>query len=158
MELYLPAAEHASDAEPVPAGIVPRRSARVLVMDDNELILEIVEPLLAQLGCRAVVVRDGREALESYKLAMRWDDPDPIDVVILDLTIEDGMDGLETIAALRLIDPGVVAIVSSGYSNSPVVADFAAYGFSAVLLKPFNLDRLATTLDSVLESDSRSRV
>ena len=156
MNLYLPAAEHGRDAEPARADVVRRRSARVLVMDDNELILETVEPLLEELGCRASVARHGREALDSYQRALDMDDP--FDVVVLDLTIVDGMDGLETIAALQSMDPDVVAVVSSGYSNSPVVSDFAAYGFSAVLPKPFNLDRLAATLQEVLDADSGARV
>jgi len=85
---------------------------------------------------------------------MRWkaqkmarDKGRPFDLVILDLTVKGGMGGEEAIAKIREIDPNVKAVVSSGYADSPIVADYRAYGFSAVLNKPFRLASLKDCLN-----------
>ena len=78
------------------------------------------------------------------------DSSEPFDAVILDLTIKGGMGGEQTMRELLKIDPDVKAIVSSGYFNDPVMADFEKYGFMSALAKPYAKKNLAETLEKVL--------
>jgi CheY-like chemotaxis protein len=73
-------------------------------------------------------------------------------LVILDVTVPGGMGGLETLAQLRTLDPQVTALISSGYANDPVLANYAAYGFRGVLTKPYTEQGLHAALQRVLES------
>jgi DNA-binding NarL/FixJ family response regulator len=79
----------------------------------------------------------------------------PFDVVIMDLTIPGGMGGKEAIKKLLEIDPKVKAIVSSGYSTDPVMADFRSYGFSGVAVKPYNIEELSEILDKVIKEKDK---
>jgi two-component system cell cycle sensor histidine kinase/response regulator CckA len=74
----------------------------------------------------------------------------PYDIAILDLTIPDGMCGRETMMHLRRIDPQILAIVSSGYRDDPVMKDCAAYGFAAALPKPYQVESLLQMVNGVL--------
>ena len=88
------------------------------------------------------------EALERWRAAR--DAGRPFDAAILDLTIRGGMGGVDTLQALREIDPSVKAVVTSGYSDDDAIANHEAHGFAAVLRKPFNLVDLRVALDTVL--------
>jgi len=88
---------------------------------------------------------DGEAALDSYRKALGTDQP--YAVVIMDLTIRGGMGGKETIGQLLALDPKAKVIVSSGYDNNPVIAEYAAYGFSGVLAKPYGIDEVSRVLD-----------
>jgi CheY-like chemotaxis protein len=92
--------------------------------------------------------QDGAEAITLYAKAM--ESGRPFDAVIMDLTIPGGIGGREAIQKLRELDPNVKAIVSSGYSQDPILADFAAYGFRAALAKPFSSSTLSSVLYKVL--------
>lgn len=133
---------NASTAKPVTG------RGKILVMDDEKMIRILANEMLSQLGCNVEVSKDGAEAIELYKKAN--ESGNPFDAVLLDLTIKHGMGGKETIEKLLEIDPNVKAIISSGYSNNPVVSDFKAYGFKGVLVKPFNMNELTKVLDGVL--------
>jgi len=104
--------------------------------------------ILRTLNFEVETVVEGDKAVESYVRAAS--EGKPFDAVISDLTIPDGMDGIETIQKIKEIDPDVVAIVSSGYSNDSVMSDPQKYGFKGVLEKPYSVDRLKTVLQSVL--------
>jgi CheY-like chemotaxis protein len=91
---------------------------------------------------------DGAQALQLYATAKRIGRPYAI--VMFDLTIPAGMGGKEAIVKLREIDPGAVAIVSSGYSYDPVMANFKDFGFNAVVPKPYRPDELARVLNSLM--------
>jgi CheY-like chemotaxis protein len=95
--------------------------------------------------------RDGIEAVELYRAAI--DRAKPFDAVIMDLTITGGMGGIEAIELLRLIDPDAKAIVSSGYSDDPVMSDFRKYGFDGVIAKPFRAEELSAALGKILSRD-----
>lgn len=81
----------------------------------------------------------------------------PFDVVIMDLTIPGGMGGEETIKKLKAFDPNVKAIVSSGYSNDPIMANFKKFGFANVLTKPYQIRELARIIDSIFTEGSKSK-
>ncbi|MCC6525856.1 MAG: PAS domain S-box protein [Polyangiaceae bacterium] len=145
--IYLPAAASA----PPPAAPEPvsrHRAGRILVMDDEPMVREVLGVVLPHLGHRVETVEGGAEAVAAYRRALA--EGRRFDVVILDLTIPGGMGGLDTLAALRALDPEVVAVVSSGYSDDAVVADPGRFGFAAVLAKPFTVDAVSRVLAPLL--------
>ena len=99
---------------------------KILVMDDEEMVRHILDKMLGHLGYKAKLARDGEEAIELFTSAQA--SGKAFDAVILDLTVPGGMGGTETMARLLEIDPRVKAIVSSGYSDDPIMAEFAKYG------------------------------
>ena len=129
-------------------------SGRVLLMDDEESILDVMSQMLKRRGFEVVCARDGSEAIIAYREALEAGQR--FDVVIMDLTIPGGMGGKEAITTLQAIDPAVAAIVSSGYSNDPIMADFRAYGFSGVVPKPYSINDLVIALNQVISADQRS--
>ena len=126
-----------------------RGSARILVMDDDPMMRATLEALIEALGCQIVTTEDGAQAVEAYREALEAGRP--FDAVILDLTVPRGMGGRRAVRLLRELDPQVRAIVSSGYSNDPVMARAAEHGFVGVLPKPYTLDELRDTLASVID-------
>ena len=124
---------------------------KVLVMDDEEMVLDISSRMLAKLGHSYELARDGEEAIERYVNASR--SGNPFDVVIMDLTVKGGMGGSVAMERLLELDPDIKAIVSSGYSNAPVMSDYRKYGFRGIVSKPYRLDELSAMLDSVYSED-----
>ena len=123
---------------------------RILIMDDEMGIREIVSAMLSRIGYSVVSVKDGDEALREYKQA--FDNSKTYDVVILDLTIPGGKGGHKTLEDLYQIDPKVKAIVSSGYSNDPVMSEYDKYGFSGCVAKPFKTSELNDVLSKILNT------
>jgi CheY-like chemotaxis protein len=126
---------------------------RILVMDDEELVRDLARELLQVLGYEVALAKDGTETIAVYENTLR--SGRPFDAVIMDLTIPGGMGGKETIQRLLRIDPQVKAIVSSGYSNDPVMAEHDLHGFKGVLPKPYNADDLSKVLNEILGSADR---
>jgi CheY-like chemotaxis protein len=126
----------------------------ILLMDDEECILEATGEILHYLGYTVVTARDGREAVDTYKKALT--SCQPFDVVIMDLTIPGGMGGKETLHHLLEIDPDVKAIVSSGYSDNPVTAQYKEYGFSGAVTKPYTVRELSETLHRILKNEEKT--
>jgi len=118
---------------------------RILLMDDEQIILDVTLEVLRFLGYDVVFARDGAAAVDLYKKATA--DGQPFDLVILDLTIPDGMSGQEAMERLREFDPAVKAVVSSGYSNDPVMQDYTSYGFSGKLTKPYRITEIKRILE-----------
>jgi DNA-binding NtrC family response regulator len=124
------------------------QSKRVLVMDDEESICKMVCRMLRKLGYEADQAQDGVRALEMYRNALSTEKP--FGAVIMDLTIPNGMGGKQAIKDLLDIDPAAKAIVSSGYSNDPIMSDHKSYGFCAVMQKPYSSKDLESVLNQVL--------
>ena len=146
--IYLPASEASILEERVKDNSTPAGHGRVLVMDDEETIRQVADRLLRYLGYDVSSAVDGNEAIEQYQQAM--DEGRPFDVVIIDLTIPGGMGGKEAIQKLREIDPDVRAIVSSGYSSDPIMANYLDFGFRAVVTKPYDLSELGRTVQATM--------
>lgn len=122
---------------------------KILVMDDEEIIRTVLGKMLGRLGYAVEFARDGEEAVRIYKNAQ--ESGQPFDAAIIDLTIPGAMGGKETIKRLSEIDPGIRAIVSSGYSNDPIMAEFRKYGFCGVVSKPYTIGELSQILYRILE-------
>ena len=146
--IYLPASQKAMVSAQTHSPVLLSGSGRILVMDDEEMIRNVLRQLLASLGYTIECVQDGTEAVAAYQRAQVAGQP--FTAVILDYTIPGGMGGLETLVHLRVIDPQVTALISSGYANNPVMADWAYYGFSGVVVKPFRMVELTEVLHQVL--------
>lgn len=139
-KVYLPASVNGSvparKADAVSLNTSTRR-LRILVMDDEEMVRDLARKMLDETGHDALLAKDGGEAVQLYQDAL--DNETPIDLSIMDLTIPGGMGGQEAVQKVLEINPNAKVIVSSGYSNDPVMANFKDYGFCAALLKPFRL-------------------
>ena len=146
--IYLPASEEEVKSEKRMETNGQTVTGRILVLDDEAEVIGVAEKMLVLIGHSIETVTDGDEAVSLYKKAL--DNGKPFDAVILDLTIPGGMGGKEVIKILGSLDPNVRAIVSSGYSNDPVLANPEDYGFRGVIAKPYRLNELKTTLQKVL--------
>ncbi|MHB2153354.1 hybrid sensor histidine kinase/response regulator [Calditrichota bacterium GD2] len=150
--VYLPASDKKSEKQPKSTETYSKLRGKVLLMDDEELILEIGNNLLSNFGLEVSLAKNGEEALKKYSEALKKEQP--FDLVILDLTIPGGMGGKETIKALQEVDKNVKAIVSSGYSNDPVMANFSSYGFKGMVIKPYRMSEMYEAIKSVLSNPS----
>ncbi|MDR3581062.1 MAG: PAS domain S-box protein [Oryzomonas sp.] len=119
----------------------------VLVMDDDEMILNLAGNMLHLLGYRVTTCASGEEAVSQYKTAQG--SGMPFDVVIMDLTVPGGMGGRETAKKILAFDPGARLIVSSGYSNDPIMAHYEEYGFCGAMVKPYRINELREALRRV---------
>jgi PAS domain S-box-containing protein len=130
------------------------KKGKALVMDDEEMVRNVAACMLETMGFEVTAVPGGAEALREHERARK--DGTPFDIIIMDLTIPGGMGGKEAIGWLRKMDPDVKAIVSSGYSNDPMLADFRKYGFGAVLAKPYRFKDMRQVVRDVLGKRSES--
>ncbi|MGO9377945.1 MAG: PAS domain S-box protein [Dissulfurispiraceae bacterium] len=126
------------------------RKGKILIMDDDEDVRDIAGKILNHIGFDTVFAHDGEEVVRAYMDAIN--SGKPFDIVILDFTIQGGMGGKEAITRLLDIDPDVRAIVSSGYSNDPVMKEFAKYGFKGAIAKPFKIGELSETVSALIKN------
>lgn len=149
--IYLPALRKTGKIPDIPAaeGIKPATiRGKILIMDDEELVRSMSGEILTFLGCESMAASNGEEAINLYTEAMENDVP--FDLIIMDLTIPGSMGGVETLQQLKALDPAVKALVSSGYANDPVMANFREYGFCGVIPKPFLVEELNAALSAHL--------
>ncbi|MEW6237437.1 MAG: PAS domain S-box protein [Candidatus Omnitrophota bacterium] len=126
----------------------PTRTGKILVMDDEDFVKETAGNMLIHLGYSPEFSKNGQEAIFLYQQAL--EKGEPFDAVIMDLTIPGGMGGIETIKELLKVHPQVKAIVSSGYSSDPVMANYQDYGFAGVIGKPYKLDELDRAIQKAM--------
>ncbi len=146
--VYLPASDKQIVDQPELGTEMARGTGKILIMDDEEIILDVVAAILDKAGYSVALARDGREMLAIYEKAQR--NGEAFDVVILDLTIPGGMGGKEAIEHLLRLDPQAKALVSSGYSNDPVMADFSSFGFRGAVAKPYKIEELCKAVSDIL--------
>ena len=139
--IWLPAALHEMPGEgAVASHAAPPAPARILVMDDEEIIRRVAGRMLALSGHEAAYAADGAEAVRAYAAARSAGRP--FDLVIFDLTVPGGMGGKDALQELLKIDPQIRAIASSGYSSDPIMANPRAFGFRSSLPKPYDIPDL----------------
>lgn len=145
--VYLPASEKVAEDKCQDEKKPVNGKGKILVMDDEEIVRDVAIKMLCAIGYRAETSIDGEETIELYQKAKNAGDP--YDAVIMDLTIPGGMGGRETIEKLREIDPSVNAVVSSGYANDPIMAEYKEHGFNGVIPKPYDMKELGRIVKEV---------
>lgn len=148
LHVYLPASNNALPVHAAAEERPLRGTGRVLLMDDEEVVLDVAGEALRNFGYDVTFAPDGAGALSLYAAAREAGQP--FDAVILDLTIPGGMGGKETVQKLLALDPRARVIVASGYSDDPILSDFREYGFAAALRKPFRIRDLGEVVKKVL--------
>ena len=148
------AADPSSSVQPfrngVRTGHASHSGARILVLEDESLIRRLIHTTLAQAGHRVDEAREGQAAIHAYCTAAQAGDP--YDLLIMDLTIENGMGGVEAMHRIKEFDPAACAIVSSGYSDDPAMAEPQRFGFSGVLPKPYQPVELVDAVEAMLRA------
>jgi two-component system cell cycle sensor histidine kinase/response regulator CckA len=144
--IHLPAALRQSTEESPQEELV-RGKGRILLMDDEKSIRQVAGDLLTLLGYSVDFARDGAEAVAMYSRARA--SAEPFDAVIMDLTVPGGMGGMEAVKRLLALDPDAKVLVSSGYSNDPVMAAYGKYGFRGVVAKPYSAAELSRALEKL---------
>jgi PAS domain S-box-containing protein len=155
VSIYLPASSKQAAIEGTEAGFSVVGHANILFMDDDAAIRETVGDMLTNAGFQVACVEDGRAAIDLYREAFSAETP--FDVVILDLTVVGGMGGTDAITHLIKLDPDVKAVVSSGYSNDPVLARFEKYGFAARIAKPYRLEDLLRLVTKLVDERGKEK-
>jgi PAS domain S-box-containing protein len=146
--VFLPASKDKAADEKNAPPVEFKGTGRVLIMDDEQLILTIVSKMVGKMGFSTVTTLNAGEAIRIVKQGK--DSGHPVTIAVLDLTIPGGKGGRETVKDLLKIDPAIKAVVSSGYSDDPVMADPKQYGFSARLNKPYTIEEIKEVLRSLL--------
>ena len=150
-QIYLPASSNVPAESPTLPEAHHQKRLRVLVMDDNEAVREVIFDILSNLEDHQVeFADDGRQAIDRYSEARKAGNP--FDVVLMDLTIPGGIGGKEAVTTLLEIDPKAKAIVVSGYANDPIMAQYQEYGFKGVIRKPFEIEDLLDTVRAVADA------
>ena len=121
-------------------------------MDDDINILSTVSKTLVKIGYTVEVAKEGSVAIDLYKKALASDHP--FDVVIMDLTIREGMGGREAMRKMLRLDPAVRAVVSSGYSTDTIMANYKEHGFCGVITKPYQIETLSELLKKIIRETS----
>ena len=148
--IYLPNSKSELKIEPVkPTQQCTQYSGKVLIMDDETIICKGLSRLLEKIGFNTEITYNGTEAIEKYGIAMEKNEP--FDFVILDLTVPGGMGGKECMQAILKIDPKAIGIVSSGYSNDPILSDPKSFGFFEMLEKPYTAQDLYEKAKKIME-------
>lgn len=148
-DIYLPASD--KKIQETKEEVLLKGRGKILVMDDDVLLKEMVKEMLDLLGYESEFAKDGDEAIEMYKEAIESEKP--FDAAILDITIPGGMGGKEAIKMLQEINPEIKAVVFSGYSDDEVLANFSEYGFKGMMPKPFDVYDLGKVLNDVLKDN-----
>jgi CheY-like chemotaxis protein len=123
------------------------KGGAILVMDDEEMIRDIAKTMLSHLGYTVTTCTKGEETIELYKKSL--ESKTPFWAVIVDLTIPGGLGGAQTAEHILDMYPNACIVVSSGYSNDPIMANYQDYGFAASIAKPYSVDEFEQVLNSL---------
>ncbi|MBN2534043.1 MAG: PAS domain S-box protein [Spirochaetales bacterium] len=148
-EFYLPATGIVSKVEEIIVQSDFTGCGTILIMDDDEDVRKVLERLLEKTGYKAVSTAEGGQAIKEYKKARK--SGNPFDLVIMDLTVRGGMQGMEAVHFILEYDPDARIIVSSGYSNAQIMANYKDYGIKAVIAKPFAMETFLELIKKVCE-------
>jgi len=122
---------------------------KVLLMDDEQVILDVTKEVFKFLGYDLIFARDGAVAVDIFN--KERNKGVPFDLVILDLSVPDGMGGNEAFEKIHAIDSQAKVVISSGYTNDPLMTDFTSFGFAGVLAKPYRISDIKTLLETLIQ-------
>ncbi len=146
--LYLPAQPDGSPEAQETQSPLGHQGKRVLLMDDDPEVRDTARGMLSSLGCTVITAQEGSQAVRLYREALSG--KTPFDFCILDLIIPTGMSGVRCAQEILAMDRSAVLLVSSGYSDDPVLSRWREYGFKGVIPKPYTLSELDVALANVL--------
>lgn len=126
-----------------------KKPVKVLVMDDNELVRNALGRLLINFGCSVEYTENGVEAIDLYRNA--YHAGSPFDIAIFDLTVAGGAGAKESMNQLLTFDPQAKVIVSTGYTNHPVIKNYREHGFCGAIAKPYKAEELKLVLGKALK-------
>lgn len=147
--IYLPAASRRRESPVFGTPISDVRGETILIVDDEADIRRLLVRILETAGYKTICASSGAEGVQKYVAARNRG---AVALVIMDLTIPGGIGGQEAAAQILAHDPAAQIVVSSGYSNDPVMANFSEHGFQDVLPKPFQRGELLRMLQRVIHS------
>jgi two-component system cell cycle sensor histidine kinase/response regulator CckA len=156
-DILLPASNQKAQEKEVQTTVLTRAEhtgCSILLMDDEEMIRYMAAEMLGEIGYNVQTCSNGEEAVVLYKAAMIADVP--FAAVIMDLTIPGGMGGKEAAKQILDLDPAACLVVSSGYSNDPIMAEYSNFGFCATLVKPYTLAEIVQAMSKLLSGASKS--
>jgi len=130
--------------------VKPTPKRRILLMDDEQMILDIVSRMLGHLGYEVTTCTDGSQAIAAFTKAKSH--AEPFDVVMMDLVIPNGVGGQDAVHTIKKIDPNAKVIASSGHLEHPVMRDHMSFGFNAVLEKPYKLEKLQQVIEAAISA------
>jgi len=145
--LYLPASlQKTESSTPEHAASRPEGGSKlkILLMDDDEMVCDVATAMLSSLGHEVVLAADGCEAIKIYEKMGHT-----INFTIMDLTIPGGMGGKEAVQEILKINPAAKVLVSSGYSNDPIMANCTEYGFCSAIVKPYQMQELSKVISQL---------
>lgn len=150
--IYLPATVDTSCGAPIQkTPPIQKGHGKILLMDDDEMLRGVAGEMLSLLGYEVEYAKEGREAIDLYEKSIHAFRP--YDAVIMDLTVPGGLGGKTTIDKLLKLNPAIKVIVSSGYPDNPLLADYQKFGFSGVMVKPYKMEELSQILHRVLSEN-----
>jgi PAS domain S-box-containing protein len=150
--IFLPSSsQQSSEKESEKDDTTFKGEGRILLMDDDDIIQRMGREILTELGFQVDVTENGEETIRMYE--DKLSQGTPYDILILDLTIPGGMGGEEVITFLIKDHPDIKAIVSSGYSNDPIMAEYQKYGFRGIITKPYKVETLIKAIKNVMRQE-----
>lgn len=118
-----------------------------LIIDDDEIVCKTMQKMLEKFGITVDIEHEGFSAIKKYERALK--NQTPYDLAIIDLTIPGSIGGKEIMERLKVTDPDIQALVSSGFSHNPIMANYQDYGFKDVLVKPYSLNEIRLKLEKL---------
>ncbi len=126
------------------------KRGKILIMDDEEIILDVSRKMLSHLEYEVTCTKDGASAVKQYEESMHAGHP--FNLVIMDLTVPHGLGAREAMQSLKTIDPSIMAIVTSGKPNEDIMINYQKYGFIGAIAKPFSFEELNIMLEKILQN------